>query len=118
VEVVQIDMSDLQVLKSSINFAYFDLVATISFEHFGQDLEMISTLFQPGTWFLFGVAAFPHKQHFRYFSNEQEIRDRYGPVLDIHTVQGLSRRGEPNPRKFVVLGKVKENLSQTTVGAR
>eukprot|EP00522_Entomoneis_paludosa_P011454 CAMPEP_0172451750 /NCGR_PEP_ID=MMETSP1065-20121228/9656_1 /TAXON_ID=265537 /ORGANISM="Amphiprora paludosa, Strain CCMP125" /LENGTH=368 /DNA_ID=CAMNT_0013203721 /DNA_START=35 /DNA_END=1141 /DNA_ORIENTATION=+ len=112
VEVVQIDMSDMQVLKSSINFAYFDLVATISFEHFGQDLEMISTLFQPGTWFLFGVAAFPNRQHFRYFSNEQEIRDRYSPVLDIHTIKGLVRRKETNPQKFVVLGKVRENLSQ------
>lgn len=111
VEVVNIDMADLNVIQSSVDFAFFDMIITISFEHFGRDLEMITKVFAPGCWFLFGVAGFADRQHFRHFTSEQEIRQRYDPVLDIVHIKPFMRRGEPTPRKFAVLGRVKEKTA-------
>ena len=99
-EVVEIDMSDLSVLKESIDFTYFDMITTISYEHFRDDIETIRDLFPTGSWFLFSVASFDHPEHFRFFKTEEEVRKRYDDVLDIVSIR-------PAKMKFIVLGKVK-----------
>ncbi len=100
VELVEIDMSNVKVLKESINFAYFDMITTISWEHFRDDLEMIKDLFPSGSWFLFSVASFNHEEHFRYFETRKSIHERYDDVLDILSIR-------PAKMKFIVLSRVK-----------
>lgn len=99
-EVVEIDMSDVKVLKESIDFSYFDMITTISYEHFRDDLDMIRDIFPSGAWFLFSVASFPHPEHFRHFKTEESVHERYGEVMDIVSIR-------PAKMKFIVLGKVK-----------
>jgi len=119
VEVVNIDMSSIPVLQDSIDFSYFQLFVTISFEHFKDDIGMIETLFPKGTWFLFSVPNFDHAEHFRHFDSEIAIRKHYQNVLDIHAVVQLYSYAPQLWRhvfipvlgdarcKFVVFGRVK-----------
>ena len=58
-EVRDIDMTQLDKLTelAGAPLSSFDTFTTISFEHFGEDLELIRA-FPPGSFFVFGVAGF------------------------------------------------------------
>ena len=103
-EIVRIDMSDTDILKKSIDFDYFDMAITISFEHFRDDEDMIK-MFSPGTWFAFGVAGFRNKEHFRNFQSPEEIHERYDDLMEIHGIWTIPHTD--TKRKWVVLGRIR-----------
>lgn len=78
----------------------YDVFLTTSFEHIEHDIELIKAL-PPGRIFLFGVAGFDDPEHYRYFTGEKEVLDRYAKHLSILRVEKLPRR------KFVVLTRTK-----------
>lgn len=102
--VQRIDMSDIATLKKCLGFQQFDSFVTISMEHFGNDLEII-TAFPVGSHFVFGLAGFDDIEHFRYFEGEDEITQRYSGYLEIVDIYRLSHNAK---FKFVVHGIVQE----------
>lgn len=78
----------------------YDVFLTTSFEHIEHDIELIKAL-PPGRIFLFGVAGFDDPEHYRYFTSDKEVRDRYAEHLSILHVEKLPRR------KFVVLARTR-----------
>ncbi len=59
----------------------YDAAVCLEFlEHVARDVDVIRRL-RPGTWFCGSVPNFPYDAHVRHFVGEQEVRDRYQPLL-------------------------------------
>lgn len=59
-------------------------------EHIERDLEVVSA-WRPGVRCICSVPNFDQPDHVRYFSNEAEVRARYGSVIDIDTIERIPR---------------------------
>jgi SAM-dependent methyltransferase len=57
------------------------LVCTEVLEHIDDDLRVLS-LVAPGRRCICTVPNFAHESHVRFFQNAEEVRGRYGPLLD------------------------------------
>jgi hypothetical protein len=76
----------------------YDVVLTTSFEHIQHDYGLIERL-PDECEFVFSVATFDDPEHFRHFSSEDEIRSRYGRVLEFETIAPV------DGYKFVALAR-------------
>jgi hypothetical protein len=76
----------------------YDAFVTTSFEHIEYDRELIRR-FPESRCFVFCVAGFNDPEHFRVFTDPEQIKDRYADILLIRRVEALGREDQ----KFVVL---------------
>ena len=105
--VARVDLADPATLRAVCAGSRFDTVATISFEHFGNDLGLICAL-PPGTNFVFCVPNFKAWTHFRWFQTAEEIQDRYRGLLSAGPpppyppphLQGCSRTADDHGRRY------------------
>jgi 2-polyprenyl-3-methyl-5-hydroxy-6-metoxy-1,4-benzoquinol methylase len=67
-------------------FEGFDIVATETFEHI-DDLELIKKL--PKGKIVFSVPNFEAENHYRTYTSEQQIKEYYKGLIDIHQVDSI-----------------------------
>ena len=104
IEVFALDtrrLSDIEQL--GYRLSVFDTFVTISFEHFQFDLEIVSSI-PVGKWFVFSVPNFDHHEHFRFFKDENAIRERYERLLNIPLIVTMFDNNTLTI-KFVVCGQ-------------
>lgn len=82
-----LDANDL--LKPDTSLDDYDTVICTSLEHLEHDRKIIET-FRKGMNFFFCVPNFTAAGHFRYFENEDAIKERYGDLLDIRELVGIT----------------------------
>jgi len=109
VDIIHLDFSNAEQVRTSLNLNLFDTFATISFEHFYDDIGIIRRL-PVGANFLFCVPNFGGPEHFRKFRNKEEIKSRYGEALDI--VEIVQMRYLWTKKKFIVWGIVRPHDGQ------
>ncbi len=68
---------------------YECIVCAEVLEHIHDDLDAIS-LWPRGTAFVCSVPNFEYPTHVRHFRTEQEVRERYGTALDIHSIRRVA----------------------------
>jgi hypothetical protein len=73
---------------TSVRLADYDVILTTSLEHIQFDRELIELL-PPGCTFVFSVATFDDPEHFRHFTDEEGIRNRYAQILDIISITSV-----------------------------
>lgn len=98
----EVSTMDADVTRSTemtpAQLAKYDTIVTTSFEHIQFDRELIAII-PAGCTFAFSVASFDDPEHFRHFTDETEIRERYSNVLDIASITAV------DGYKFVVLSR-------------
>jgi 2-polyprenyl-3-methyl-5-hydroxy-6-metoxy-1,4-benzoquinol methylase len=75
---------------ASYRFPYEAIVCTEVLEHITRDLDVVS-LWKPGTWCICSVPNFDYSTHVRFFRREEEVRARYGALIDIETVVRVAK---------------------------
>ena len=70
---------------ASYRFPYSGVVSTEVLEHITADLDVIS-LWKPGTQCICSVPNFAYPTHVRHFRHEDQLRARYGALIDIDMV--------------------------------
>ncbi|HJS87960.1 MAG TPA: methyltransferase domain-containing protein [Acetobacteraceae bacterium] len=69
--------------------AYGCIVCAEVLEHIHDDRDVVG-LWPSGTHFVCSVPNFDYPTHVRHFQSEQAVRERYGAVLDIHTIRRVT----------------------------
>lgn len=69
---------------------YDTIVCTEVLEHIEQDLAAI-THWAPGSWCVCSVPNYDASTHVRHFRSEQEVRERYGELIEIETVTRICK---------------------------
>lgn len=86
----------------------FDVFASISFEHFEDDLGMLARL-PRSSMFVFCVPNFDAPAHMRFFADERSIRERYDGdvvrIVDIVTLGSKEFKKETDNKKFIVTAR-------------
>lgn len=70
--------------------AYDAIVCCEVLEHIPGDLEAIK-LWRSGATVIASVPNFPYETHVRHFRNEDEIRRRYGHLIDIEWIERITK---------------------------
>lgn len=70
---------------ASYQSPYTGIVCTEVLEHITFDLDVVS-LWKPGTQCICSVPNFAYPTHVRHFCHEDEVRARYGKLIDIDSV--------------------------------
>jgi len=74
---------------------YDTIVCCEVLEHIDRDLDVIK-LWKPGTWCICSVPNFDYAGHVRFFRSEAQVRDRFGHVIDIASVERVARPVMPH----------------------
>ena len=88
-----IDAEDRGDVMHPSRLSLYDLFVTTSFEHIQHDRELIER-FPTGASFVFSVACFDDVEHFRVFTHERQIRNRYEHLLDIVEIRHNAQRSK------------------------
>jgi 2-polyprenyl-3-methyl-5-hydroxy-6-metoxy-1,4-benzoquinol methylase len=75
---------------ASYNFPYDGIVCTEVLEHIGRDLDVVK-MWKPGVQCVCSVPNFDDPTHVRRFGHEDEVRNRYGHLIEIDTVVRVPR---------------------------
>ena len=114
--------------NTTVDRAYDTIVCLEVLEHIERDLDVVAG-WRPGCLCVCSVPNFDDEQHVRYFLHEDEVRERYGSLIDLERVVRVPRslvRGRgwrdwgrqlrwsrDNPKRFMALlgYKTFENLA-------
>ena len=69
---------------------YTGIVCTEVLEHIERDLDAIR-LWKPGAWCVCSVPNFDYRGHVRFFRREEDIRARYGDLIDISSLTRIAK---------------------------
>lgn len=69
---------------------YDAIVCTEVLEHIEQDLEAVR-LWAPGSWCVCSVPNYDADTHVRHFLSEQEVRARYGALIEIERIDRICK---------------------------
>lgn len=75
---------------ASYNFPYAGIVCTEVLEHITRDLDVVA-LWKSGTQCICSVPNFDYPTHVRHFRHEDEVRERYGKLIDIDKIARVAR---------------------------
>jgi predicted TPR repeat methyltransferase len=75
-------------VATSYAHPYSTIVCTEVLEHIEADREVVS-LWAPGTYCICSVPNFDASTHVRYFTSEAQVRERYGDLLEIHSIRRI-----------------------------
>ena len=83
-------------------FNYDTIICTEVLEHIVADLDVIRN-WNAGTWCVCSVPNFNWESHVRFFRSTDEVRERYGELIDIETVIKVPRPVIPggNLRRYL-----------------
>lgn len=76
---------------ASYGVPYDAIVCTEVLEHITRDLDVVS-LWKPGTLCICTVPNFDYPTHVRHFRREDEVRARYGCLIDIDKVVRIAKQ--------------------------
>ncbi|GAG82935.1 unnamed protein product [marine sediment metagenome] len=80
---------------------YDVFVCFSTLEHIKKDREVVKNI-PAGKGFIFLVPPINNSYHVRFFNNKQEIRNRYGDLVDIKTIVEKNKKINPSYRRFLV----------------
>jgi 2-polyprenyl-3-methyl-5-hydroxy-6-metoxy-1,4-benzoquinol methylase len=69
---------------------YDGVVCTEVLEHVGRDLDVVA-MWRPGVQCICSVPNFDDPSHVRHFLREEEVRERYGALIDIDRIVKIGR---------------------------
>jgi len=69
---------------------YDGIVCTEVLEHIVRDLDVVA-MWRPGTQCICSVPNFDYDTHVRHFRREEEVRERYGSLIDIDLIARVPR---------------------------